>query len=254
MSNLFTLENKLIVITGASSGIGRASAILCNELGAKVILIARRKEELVKTQEMLSIPSLSKIVSLDLMNPVDFLKIIDNIVNEQGKISGFIHSAGIESTEPLKLLSRSHLLDMFQINVFSGIEFTKIITKKKYCDQEGVSIVFIASIMSMLGQPGKVAYSSSKSALIAMSKSMALELAPRSIRVNCISPAMINSPLLDKMFSELPESAKINIKKMHPMGFGEPEDVAHAVAYLLSNASKWVTGTNLIIDGGYSAH
>ena len=108
--------------------------------------------------------------------------------------------------------------------------------------------------MGMLGQPGKVAYSSSKSALITMSKSMALELAPRAIRVNSISPAMIKSPLLDKMFSELPESAKTSIAKMHPMGFGEPQDVANAVAYLLSDASKWVTGSNLVVDGGYSVH
>lgn len=143
---------------------------------------------------------------------------------------------------------------MFDINVFSGIEMTKIITKKKFCDNEGVSIVFIASIMSVLGQPGKVAYSSSKSALIAMSKSMALELAPRGIRVNCISPAMVKTPLSEKMFLELPESTKVNIERMHPLGIGEPDDIANAVVYLLSNASNWVTGTNLIIDGGYSAH
>jgi len=251
--NPFTLEGKVIVVTGASSGIGRASSILLNKLGAVVILIARRESELFKTQEQLNYPSKSEVVSLDLSELDNFSTIVDEIVAKHGRISGFVHSAGIESTVPLKVLKKKHLQDMFDLNVFSGIEISKIITKKKYACKEGMSIVFIASVMSQLGQPGKIAYSASKSALISMSKSMALELAPRKIRVNTISPAMVKTELMDKMFSELSESSIEEINKMHPMGVGEPEDVANAVVYLLSDASKWVTGINLTVDGGYSA-
>ena len=142
--------------------------------------------------------------------------------------------------------------NLFSVNVISAFEISKIILKKKY-SAENLSLVFISSIMSILGQPGKVGYCSSKGALISGVKALAIEYASRNVRANCISPAIIETEMVKKLFDTISEESKNEILKMHPMGFGKPEDVANACIFLLSDASRWITGTNLIVDGGYSA-
>jgi NAD(P)-dependent dehydrogenase (short-subunit alcohol dehydrogenase family) len=123
----------------------------------------------------------------------------------------------------------------------------------KYLDENGASFVFISSVMGILGQSGKVAYSSSKGALISGAKAMALELAKKKIRVNCILPGVVETEMSNEMFQKLSEESKKSILEMHPLGLGKPEDIANACAFLLSDASGWITGTNLLVDGGYSA-
>jgi NAD(P)-dependent dehydrogenase (short-subunit alcohol dehydrogenase family) len=115
------------------------------------------------------------------------------------------------------------------------------------------SIVFVSSIVGLFGQPGKSAYSASKGALIAASKCLALELASRKIRVNTVLPALVETDMSNKILEGMNEESKNNILKMHPLGFGKPEDVANAIAFLLSSASSWITGVEFVIDGGYSA-
>lgn len=252
MNNPFFLTNKNIIITGASSGIGRQCAISCSQIGANVVLIARNEERIKDTFEQLE-PGNHLYYSQDITKYQELESIIKDAVSKIGKILGFIDSAGIEMTLPLKMMKPEYYYNLFSVNVISGFEFAKIISKKKYLDSNGASFVFIASIMGLLGQSGKIGYCSSKGALISGVKAMALELASKKIRVNCISPAIVETEMTKKLFDNVPEDSKKEIMKMHPMGLGKPEDVANACIYLLSDASRWVTGTNLIVDGGYSA-
>ncbi|NQS88303.1 SDR family oxidoreductase [Patescibacteria group bacterium] len=246
------LNGKNIIITGASSGIGRQCAITVSKLGANVILIARNKERLEKTYNQLKKGN-HFYFSQDITKYDKLEEIVRTSVEKLGKISGFIHSAGIEMTLPLRIMKSSYYQRMFAINVISGFELARIISKRKYINQNGASFVFIASVMGILGQIGKVCYCSSKGALISGVKAIALELAPKQIRVNCVLPGMVETEMAKKMFQKLPKESKKSIVNMHPLGLGTSEDIANACAFLVSDVAKWITGTNLIVDGGYSA-
>ncbi len=252
MNNPFSLKNKNILITGASSGIGRQCAITFSQLGANVILIARNKERLKETYNKLDKGN-HLIISQDITEYDKLEQIINAAVDKVGKISGFVHSAGIEMTLPLRSMQSSHYEKMFRINVISGFEIARIISKKKYLDERGASFVFLSSVMGILGQAGKVGYCSSKGALISGTKAMALELAKKNIRTNCILPGVVETEMTNKMFENLSEDSKKEITEMHPLGLGKPNDITYACVYLLSDSARWITGTNLIIDGGYSA-
>ncbi len=248
----FSLTGKKILVTGASSGIGRSAAIYCNQLGADIILIARDLERLKETFNLLERGN-NKFYSIDLKNYEAIEPIINEYVDIYGKLDGFIHAAGIEKTIPLQLMNSKSYEDLYSINVISGFELAKIISKKKYINAAGGSFVFISSIMGTVGQSSKIGYCSSKGALISGVKAMALELAGKKIRVNTISPAIVETELTRRMFLSMTEETIKTISEMHPLGFGKPEDIAFATIFLLSDASKWITGSNLIIDGGYSA-
>lgn len=252
MKNNLNLNNKNIIVTGASSGIGRQCAITFSQFGANIILVARNKEKLEQTFNKLN--EGSHITFAQDITEYDKLEEIVNIsVEKIGKISGFVHSAGIEMILPLKGMQPSYYEKMFAVNVIAGFEIAKIISKKKYLDKKGASFVFISSIMGILGQPGRIGYCGSKGALVSGVKAMALELAKKNIRVNCILPGVVDTEMSNEMFQRLSEESKKEIIDMHPLGLGMPEDIANASAFLLSDAAKWMTGSNLIIDGGYSA-
>jgi len=252
LNNLFLLKNKNILITGGSSGIGRQCAISCSQTGANVVIVARNEERLKETYEQLEngnhIYFTQDITEYDKVEAV-----INEAVSRVGKLHGFIHSAGMEMTLPLKMMKPEYYAQLFSINVIAGFEVAKIISKKTYLDNDGASFVFISSIMSILGKPGIIGYCSSKGALISGVKAMALELVNKNIRVNCVSPAIIETDMTKSLFESIPETSREEILKMHPMGFGKPEDVANACIFLLSDAARWITGTNLVVDGGYSA-
>ena len=252
MNSVFSLTNKNIIITGASSGIGRQCAITFSKFGANVILIAMNKERLKDAFDKLNKGN-HIFISQDITEYDKLEEIISTAVEKIGKISGLVHSAGIEMTMPLRSMQSSYYEKMFSVNVIAGFELAKIISKKKYLDKNGVSFVYISSVMGILGQPGKVAYCSSKGALISGAKAMALELVKKNIRVNCILPGVVETEMINKRFQGLSEESKKEIIDMHPLGLGIPEDIANASAFLLSDAARWITGTNLIVDGGYSA-
>jgi NAD(P)-dependent dehydrogenase (short-subunit alcohol dehydrogenase family) len=251
--NPFSLEGKRIVITGASSGIGRQCAVSCTRMGAQVILIGRREEKLLETIELLS-SSGNLHYTFDITDYQKTEQVIMDVVAKTGPLNGFIHSAGKGNILPLSVTKPSHYQELFAVNAIAGFEFARVISKKKYIAPEGGSFVFISSVRGSLGEVAQTAYCSSKGAIIAGVKAMALELGEKRIRVNAISPAMIEgTEMTAKMLENLNEENKKRIMNMHPSGFGKPEDVANGCIYLLSEASRWVTGTNLIIDGGYSA-
>jgi len=252
MNNPFSLKNKNILITGASSGIGRQCAIIFSKFGANVILIARSKERLKETYNKLDKGN-HLIISQDITEYNKLEEIVNTAVDKIGKISGFVHSAGIEMTLPLRNMQPSYYEKMFSVNVIAGFELAKIISKKKYIDKNGASFIFISSIMGIVGNPALIGYSASKGALISATKSMAIELVSKNIRVNSISPGHVKTEMANRLFEKISEKSKKEIIEMHPLGLGRPDDIANASAFLLSDASRWITGTNLIVDGGYSA-
>ncbi|PWN65371.1 SDR family NAD(P)-dependent oxidoreductase [Chryseobacterium viscerum] len=250
--DVFSLKNKIILITGASSGIGRSCSVECSRSGADLILVGRNHEELMKTVSMLDPETKVETITEDITQSENLEGIIADKVSILGKISGFIHCAGIEKTLPLKKHNTQLYQDIFAVNVIAGLEIAKILSLKKYKDETS-SFVFISSVAGMVGEAGKAAYSASKGAVISGARSLAMELSRSNIRVNSISPAMVNTPILEKMFEDIGEEASSEIIKKHPLGIGDPKDVANACIFLLSDASRWVTGTNLVVDGGYSA-
>lgn len=244
------LKGKRILITGASSGIGRGCAILCSQLGAEIIACGRNEERLAETISKLSGSGhISMAFELN-----DEQSIEEKIRQLKGSIpiSGFIHSAGIERTNPLKTVYMDEFVEMFKTNVAAATAITKQITKPGMYDKTGLSIVLISSISGLQGERGKVEYSSTKAALSGMTKSLALELSGKKVRVNSICPAMIRTEMLDRMFENLPEESVSDIKRKHLLGIPDVESVANMTVYLISDLSKQITGTNIVLDSGYS--
>jgi NAD(P)-dependent dehydrogenase (short-subunit alcohol dehydrogenase family) len=248
--NPFSLQGKNIIITGASSGIGRQCAISCSRMGANTILIGRNIERLQETLKSLY-GETHLYFSLDMTNFDLIENVIEQCVEQLGKINGLIFCSGVEMTTPLSFMNYDRYLELYKINVFAPFETAKILSKNKYCG-ENASFVFISSIMGVVGQPGKVGYSGSKGAIVSAVKSMALEFVKKKIRANCISPAIVETEMAERMFIELPPTSKDRIISFHPYGFGKTEDIAYACIYFLSDASRWITGQNLILDGGYT--
>lgn len=252
-SNPFSLINKTIIITGASSGIGRKCAISCSNMGARVILLGRDIDRLNMTLEEMISPPQHLMFSVDLTDYENVKKTCESIFPQVGKIQGLINCAGISTTLPFNLVSPEKLDEFFHNNVHSAINLTRIVTKQSNISAEGASIVFVSSIMGVVGENGKSLYGMTKGALIAGSRSLAIELAAKKIRVNCILPGVVDSPMSKNAIYNRNEESLAKIRILHPLGLGQPEDVANACIYLLSDASKWVTGINLIVDGGYTA-
>lgn len=252
MINPFSLEGKNIIISGASSGIGRSCAILCSEMGANVILLSRDQKRMEETRERM-VKRNHLIYELDVTDSEKIEPVISNAVSILGRMDGFIHSAGVELTLPMRMTKPAHFEKLFKVNVVAGFELVRIITSKKYFNENTGSLVFIASVTGMVGELAKTAYCSSKGAVISGTRALAIELAPKKIRVNAVSPALVETKMTENIFNTASPESKIEMIKAHPLGIGMPEDVAFACIYLLSDASRWVTGTNLVVDGGYTS-
>jgi NAD(P)-dependent dehydrogenase (short-subunit alcohol dehydrogenase family) len=241
---------KKYLITGATSGIGLS---ICKKIlnnGDIVYAIGRDSSKLKDFSSKLDINSF-KFFPFDLSKISLIENIFDPMMEDGIKFDGFVHCAGIEETMPLTLYSAAKILNIFEINVFAAIELIRLFSKKKYSN-DGASVIFFSSVMGILGQQGKIGYCSSKSAILGLTKSSALELAKRKIRVNAVLPGVVNTPMTQKLFSQLEQTNIDSIIGMHPLGIGEVEDIVPVVEFLLSDGSRWLTGQNIIIDGGYS--
>ena len=253
VNNPFSLGNKTIIITGASSGIGRECAIACSKMGARIVLIGRSNDRLIETLSLMDKNNIHIPINLDLNQYDLFPTKITDIKDSVGKIDGIIHCAGISTTLPLKFVKHEKLVEFFSTNVFSSYNLTRDVIKNNLFNENGGSIIFISSIMGIVGENGKSLYSMTKGALISACKSLSIELAKKKIRVNCILPGAIITPINEKLPHIADPEQRKKLEDKHLLGLGETTDVANGAIFLLSNASRWVTGTNLIIDGGYTA-
>lgn len=246
MYNPFSLEGKTILVTGASSGIGRASAIECSKLGAKVIITARNQERLKHTLNELEGEG-HQLFICDLNDEES----IDNMVAELPEIQGLVNNAGFTKILPIQFVNSEDLNSILKVNTVAPVVLLQKLLKKKKL-KKGASVVFTSSMAGMGScSVGNTMYAASKGAISAFIKGAAKELAPKGIRVNTVCPAMVDTGILDAG-TITKEQIEADIKN-YPIGrYGKPEEIAWAMAYLLSDASAWVTGDNMILDGGRS--
>ena len=247
--NIFSLEDKTILVTGASSGIGRGIAIQCALMGAKVILNGRNKERLEETLGMLEGCQHSIIVA-DLSNQDE----IEKLVNELPEIQGWVNSAGIPKISPIKRFKFADIQEILNVNTISSMMLLSLLLKSKKI-KRGASVVFISSISGVcVGTAGDTSYCASKGAVNGFTKGAAIELATQGIRVNSINPGLIPTSILQMADSIASDDTIVDkmVEKYPLKRLGKPEDIGNGAVYLLSDASSWITGQNLIIDGGFS--
>lgn len=244
MYNPYCLSDKTILVTGASSGIGRSVAIECSKLGARLVITGRNRERLDETLCKLEGEGHKSVVA-DLCAETGLSELVDKIE----KVDGIVHCAGINNNIPFSFVKRESLEEIMGVNFMAPAVLSAQIVKKKKINKNG-SIIFISSISGVLcSAPASSMYSASKGAINGIAKGMALDLAPRGIRVNCINPGVVDTNIFEK--GQITEEQLEENRKLYPLRrFGQPKDIALAVIYLLSDASSWVTGSNLIIDGG----
>ena len=246
--NPFTLEGKTILVTGASSGIGRGIAIECSKIGATVVLNARNEERLKETLSMMEGDHHQTIIA-DIASQEE----IDRLVAGLPVLDGCVLCAGIPQVCLVKHFKRQDIEDIFSVNTFAPIMITSSLVKKKKI-HKGSSVVLVESISGVfVGTKGDVSYNASKAALNGFLKGAALELAGQGIRINAVNPGLVPTNILNltnEMFAET-HHTDIMVESYPLKRYGTPEDIAYGCIYLLSDASSWVTGTNLVIDGGY---
>ena len=247
MRNPFSLEGKTILVTGASSGIGRATAIESSRLGAKIIAVGRNEERLEATLSECADTGCEKRAA-ELTDNGQTEALVDSIP----AVDGVVCAAGILISFPFRFAVPEKVEKEFRVNVFSTIELVRMLIRKKKI-QKGGSIVFLSSIGgTRITNIGNGIYGATKAALSAITKNLAVELAPKGIRVNCLMPGMIDTPLIQ--VGEFTEEQRRADMERYPLGrYGRPEEVAYGAIYLLSDASSFTTGLEMVIDGGFTA-
>jgi NAD(P)-dependent dehydrogenase (short-subunit alcohol dehydrogenase family) len=240
---MLSLQGKTILITGASSGIGACLAKYCDELGASVILTARSADKLAALSTEMR--NNTRIIPADLTKESE----IQNLISELPIIDGFVHCAGKIQPFPIKFIKQKHIDDLFSINLNSAILLSSALLKSKKLNQ-GASVVFISSISAEFPYMGGSLYSASKAALTSFARSFALENASFKIRANIVEPALVKTEMFEQTKSAYDENEFEKFISHYPLGVGEPQDVANTIAFLLSDLSKWITGTTIRMDGG----
>lgn len=241
--NPFELNGKHLLITGASSGIGKSTAVLCSQLGGHIIAVGRNLQHLEETMSLLSGEG-HQMLQCDLSDETQLQTMVSSI----GKLDGVVFCAGTIQTCITRNLTKEVCQEMFDVNFYSAVGLnTQLLSHKKI--NKNASLVFVSSLSALnCAEYGNAAYGASKGALAAYARVLALELSTRGCRVNIVSPGMVRTPLLQKF--DVSDEQFAEDEKKYPLGYGQPEDVANAIVYMLSDASKWMTGTNLILDGG----
>jgi len=244
MNQAFSLKDKTILITGASNGIGKAVAQLADNFQAKLILTGRNEERLQTVKDSLTGVN-HKINIADLTQTNE----LEKLIKEIDQLDGIVHSAGIVKPLPIQFLKKNKIDEIANINFYAPVEINRLLFKQKKINKNA-SIVFISSISSHHPFKGGAVYTSFKAALETYSKSIALEMAHKGIRSNCIKAGLVETHIMEVTAKAASKESLENHRKQYPLGFGKPEDVANAVVFLLSDASQWMTGTDLVLDGG----
>jgi NAD(P)-dependent dehydrogenase (short-subunit alcohol dehydrogenase family) len=240
---MLSLQGKTILITGASSGIGACLAKYCDELGASVILTARSADKLAALSTEMR--NNTRIIPADLTKESE----LQNLISELPLIDGFVHCAGKIQPFPIKFIKQKHIDELFSINLNAVILLSSALLKSKKLNQ-GASVVFISSISAEFPYMGGSLYSASKAALTSFARSFALENASFKIRANIVEPALVKTEMFEQTKGAYDENEFEKFISHYPLGVGEPQDVANTIAFLLSDLSKWITGTTIRMDGG----
>lgn len=242
MNNPFSLENKRILVTGASSGIGQCIAIECSKMGAQMVVTARNQERLHETVSQIATSDCQEIIA-----DISTEEGVDAIVEQVPVLDGLVLNAGIIHTAPVKFINEENMMAVFNTNILSSIRLVQRLIKKKKLNRNA-SVVFISSISTFQVKKGNSLYSATKGAVNSFAKALAVEVGHLGIRVNCIQPGNIKTRVMDA--GAITEEQRAEYMKKYILGEGEPIDVAYPAIYLLSNAAKWVTGSIFTIDGG----
>lgn len=245
MKNPFSLEGKTILVTGASSNIGRQVAVKCSEMGANVIATARNEERLKETLAKMADDG-HQIIRCDLSDAEQIPTLVDRIP----ELDGIVMCAAVFRTTPIRNNRRKYTEEIFNTNTFANIDLVQQLLKGKKI-KDGGSILFISSVAAYRPYAGNALYSATKGAINSFCQVLAIEQCNRKIRANCVSPGIIKSDMETKDWAVTQEELDKEEARF-PLGFGHTEDIAYAAVYMMSDASRWVTGTNLIVDGGQS--
>jgi NAD(P)-dependent dehydrogenase (short-subunit alcohol dehydrogenase family) len=260
MINPLSLTGKTVLVTGASYGIGLATAVYLSRLGARIVLVGRRRETLEETQQRLQPIQTDSgegiqnhvIATCDLSQTAEISNWMKSLSGENGALDGVVHCAGMHYLSPLQMLDLEKIDALMRVNYLAALMLTKGF-RAPGVGKRPASIVWLSSVMGRVGQSAVAAYSGSKGALEAACRSVALELAREQIRVNCIAPGHTELGTTQRKQLRMTPEQYQHMIDMHPLGAGQPDDVAAAVAFLLSDSARWITGTTLVVDGGYSA-
>jgi len=241
------LQGKNILITGASSGIGRATAVLFSELGANVIITARNEQTLAETYSALKPSTKHLKVNADLTQLPEIKALVKSLPTS---LDGFAHCCGKVLPVPVKFIKESQMQEVFSVNYFSAVNLVSELLSQKKINNNS-SIAFISSVSTLHAYFGGAPYISSKAALEGYAKTLALELAPKKIRVNVLQPALVRTAIFDSTINAAIDEEKMDaLVNSYPLGIGEPIDIANALAFFISDNSKWITGSCLKMDGG----
>ena len=250
MFNPLDFSGRRFLVTGASSGIGEATAILLGRLGGQVVLAGRDLDRL--NQALAAVPgSGHSIAAFDLGDTDAIPGWVARLAGD-GPFSGVAHCAGLQTLRPLKSAGAAFVDDLLRVTIGAALAMGRAIRQRTVATKPA-SLVLISSTAGMTGQPGNVVYNATKGAIIAAVKGMALELVRDDIRVNAVAPALVRTPMSEKSMKIWSPEQLQAVLAIHPMGFGTADDVANAIIFLLSDMARWITGTTIVVDGGYTA-
>lgn len=252
MANSWNLTDQTILVTGSSSGIGRTACTVLSERGARLILSGRDEARLAETRNSLA-GNGHVIAPYDLAQLDGLSAWLADLTKREGLLSGMAHCAGIFALQPARMSTVKTWDRILRTNVMAAAQLAAAFAHSDVSTRPA-SMVMVSSVAGLVGDRGISAYSASKGAIISLTKTLALEFAAEKIRVNCVAPGQVATPMREKTLQFLTTDQSAAIEAMHPLGIGQPEDVACAIAFLLMPSSGWITGTTLVVDGGYTAH
>ena len=248
-----SLHSRRILVTGAASGIGRATCELLSRLRAQVVAVDIDPSGLgVVMSGLTGGGHAQRCADLDDVERIP--NWMAEVALEGGPLFGVVHAAGLSCVQPLRLLTPAAYRKVLSLNTEAALGLARGFQKKSVREAGGGSIVFISSVMADVGASGAAAYSMSKAALHGLARALAVELAPTKVRVNCVSPGFVDTPMFARMSAMWDPAQLARVQEDHPLGLGQPLDVAHCIAFLLADTGRWITGSVLTVDGGYTAH
>lgn len=251
-TDFLDFAGRWVLVSGASSGIGQAIAVELSAHGCGVILCGRNAGRLEQTATALGGAPHRSLV-LDLARHDAIVPAVQRLRADVGPIYGLCHAAGIVETRPLAANTVDVVRSQLDINLIAGLELARAVCRRDVLTAEGGSLLFISSVYGRVGMPGQIGYCATKGAVASAVRALAVELARRNVRANCISPGLVFTQMTKRSLEMLSAEHVERLKASYPLGPGTPQDVARAAVFLLAPATRWITGADLAVDGGFTA-